>query len=299
MKVRAPGKVLLTGAYAVLEGAPALVMAVDRYATVDTAQTTTEPTAEVAVALGDSAPSYDLSGLQSEGKKLGLGGSAALLVASLAAKKAEAGADLDDPDVRSSIFARARDAHAQAQSGGSGVDVAASTYGGVLQYSLLSGMPCVLHARFPEELHFAVYFSGTSARTSELRAQVDALKARDKEGYAAAIGELGSAAEIAVQKFNSGTAREYVAAARVFGEALDMLGDRADSPIVPLEFKRLMVAASAERAAFFPSGAGGGDIGLFLGEAPPSEEFSRRATALGMSLLNLKIDHHGVRKEES
>ena len=32
MKARAPGKIVLTGAYAVLAGAPALVIAVDRHA---------------------------------------------------------------------------------------------------------------------------------------------------------------------------------------------------------------------------------------------------------------------------
>ena len=35
MRARAPGKLVLSGAYAVLEGAPALVAAVDRYAVAD------------------------------------------------------------------------------------------------------------------------------------------------------------------------------------------------------------------------------------------------------------------------
>ena len=36
MKARAPGKLVMSGAYAVLEGAPALATAVDRYAVADT-----------------------------------------------------------------------------------------------------------------------------------------------------------------------------------------------------------------------------------------------------------------------
>ena len=38
MRARAPGKLVLSGAYSVLEGAPALVAAVDRYALADDAR---------------------------------------------------------------------------------------------------------------------------------------------------------------------------------------------------------------------------------------------------------------------
>jgi phosphomevalonate kinase len=36
MKARAPGKIVISGAYAVLEGAPSVVTAADRYVTADT-----------------------------------------------------------------------------------------------------------------------------------------------------------------------------------------------------------------------------------------------------------------------
>jgi len=295
MKARAPGKVMLTGGYAVLEGAPALVMAVDRYAHADTARAAEAPTAEVAHALGDKAPYCDKSELFHEGTKVGLGSSAAVLVASLGATFAARGQDLDNPDVRTAIFSRARDAHLEVQGGGSGFDVAASTYGGVLRYSLISGVPCALQAELPEELHFAVYFSGSSARTSDLLAQVAAFKQRDPEAHQKCLIALGRASEIAVQQCQAGTAHEFIVAARRFGEALEELGEASDSPIVPLEFKRLTVAAAEERATFLPSGAGGGDIGVFLGEAPPSEQFANRALQLGMHSLSLAIDRFGVR----
>ena len=294
MKVRAPGKLLLTGAYAVLDGAPALVVAVDRYAIADPSLRAEAPTAEAFAALGDRAPAVDASALFAGDQKLGLGSSAAVVVASIAAREVERGVDLDAPGVRGAIFARARDAHASVQSGGSGVDVAASTYGGVLQYSLLSGTPCVLRASLPTGLHVAIYFSGASARTSTLRAQVDALSARDPEGHRSAFLALGGASERAVEMALGGTAGEFVAAARAFGEALEHLGERADTPIVPLAFTRLAVAAADEGATFLPSGAGGGDVGVFLGKAPPSEEFERRATLLGMTAVGARIDTQGV-----
>src|SRR5688572_33181913 len=93
MIARAPGKLVLSGAYSVLEGAPALVAAVDRYALADEAREAPLITAEVRAAIAAGylieAPWFDASALRADaaagGRKLGLGSSAAILVASLAA----------------------------------------------------------------------------------------------------------------------------------------------------------------------------------------------------------------------
>ncbi len=53
MKARAPGKIVLSGAYSVLEGAVALVAAVDRYAWADTERQPALVTAEVRQAMDD------------------------------------------------------------------------------------------------------------------------------------------------------------------------------------------------------------------------------------------------------
>jgi phosphomevalonate kinase len=299
MKVRAPGKVVLTGAYAVLEGSPALVVAVDRYARADSSRTAEEPSAEVREAFGDAgAPHVDTSELFREAdgarKKLGLGSSAAALVASLGAELAARGQRLDDPDVRARLFARARAAHQSAQGGGSGIDVAASTYGGVLRYSLVSNRPSVLTASLPDGLAMAVYFSGESARTSDLLARVAELRASEGDVYERAMAELAAASEHAAAQAEAGTARELVVAVRAFAAALDRLGDAADVPIVPLAFRRLDVAAADEGGVFLPSGAGGGDVGVFLGVEPPSANFERRASVLGMHPLAVGIDRVGV-----
>lgn len=300
MKVSAPGKLVLTGAYAVLEGAPAVVVAVDRRAVADSERASEAPAAEVAAAFVDEAaapPTCDVSSLSHEGQKLGLGSSAAAVVASVAAARAHTGADLADAGVRSDVFRRARAAHAAVQGGGSGVDVAASTYGGVLRYTLISGgTPSMLHLTWPERLVLRTYFSGASARTSDLRARVDAFRAASPSAYVTAMGELADAAESAAELFAGGSAGEIVAAVRAFGEALERLGDAADVPIVPVGFRRLATtAAESGRGWFLPSGAGGGDVGVYLGVEPPPEAFIQLADRLGMVHLPIGIDPDGVR----
>jgi len=297
VKAIAPGKLLLTGAYAVLEGAPAIVVAIDRHAVADASRTTASPSPEVLAAFGrEPAPQVDVTALHDgAGRKLGLGSSAAAVVASLGARALAAGEDPVDPLVRGRIFRAARAAHARAQAGGSGVDVAASVHGGALRYAVDGGDAGIRAIELPASLVVAAYWSGTSARTSDLRARVDALRARHPD--APVLADLRSLAGRAAEAFESAGARAFVEAARDYGRALDALGHAADAPIVPPAFRELSLAAEAEASAFLPSGAGGGDVAVWLGTAPPSAAFAALAETRSMRPLALAIDRGGVRPQ--
>ena len=278
MKVIAPGKLVLTGAYAVLEGAPAIVVAVDRYAVVDLA----------------APDDIDVRALHDQdGRKLGLGSSAASMVASQGARAVVRGEDLADPLVRAHLFRGVREAHAHEQRGGSGVDVAAAVHGGVLRY-VTDGNEATLRAvELPPGLVLRAFWSGASARTSELRARVDALCDRSPLALAR-LRLLATTAASAVDTRDTGA---FVRAARDYGHALDALGQAADAPIVPPAFAELATLAEPHDAAFLPSGAGGGDVAVWLALAPPSADFVERAGALGMRPLPLAVDRGGVRPE--
>jgi phosphomevalonate kinase len=95
----------------------------------------------------------------------------------------------------------------------------------------------------------------------------------------------------------STSARAFVAAARAFGDVLEALGQAADAPIVTPATRDLSRAAAAEGAAFLPSGAGGGDVSVWLGTAPPSDAFAQLARSRSMRVLPLQVDRGGVRPE--
>jgi phosphomevalonate kinase len=223
--------------------------------------------------------------------KLGLGSSAAALVAAVALRAAERGEDPTSHSVRRAIFEQAREVHARVQHGGSGVDVAASTFGGVLRYCR-DGL--AEPVELPPEISIVAFFSGKSARTSDLRARVEALRDRDPSLYAMRMAPL---AEIAREASRAAIGKDVAGLVAAIGQslvALAALGSAADAPIVLPAFAELAATAALEQAAFSPSGAGGGDIGVFVGTATPTSSFTQHAERVGMVRVPLGIDSRGV-----
>lgn len=292
MRAFAPGKLVLTGAYAVLEGAPAIVVATSRGAYAD-ASRIGHASIEVKAAIGDApAPLVDTSELYVEGRKLGLGASSAALVASLAARDLASGADVTGDAARRDLFTRARTAHAAAQGGGSGVDVAASVYGGALRY-VMGAVP--RRVDLPGGCQVAVFACQNSARTSELRGRVDALAKSAPSVHRAHLDALKTIARDAADAVDAGQREGFVDAVARAGDVLAALGRDAGAPIVPPEVAELATLARSEGAAFCVSGAGGGDVAVHVSVAPPSRSFVERAAALGLSLLDVAVDVKGVR----
>jgi phosphomevalonate kinase len=294
MRTFAPGKLVLTGAYAVLEGAPAIAVAVSRGAFADSSRPARLPTPEVLAALGENAaaPEVDASTMFAGDRKLGLGASAAILVASLAAREAEAGADLSSAIVRERIFAAARNAHAHAQSGGSGIDVAASVHGGAIQYVM--GQP-VKRVALPSGLRVRTFACRNSARTSELRAEIDRLARTEPAVHHGNMTELVAIAHDAARAVDGGDGPAFVSALRRTARGLARLGEAAGVGIVPSGFDALEGLADRDEAAFCVSGAGGGDVAVYVGRHEPSAAFLERAHALGLFALGVAIDDQGVR----
>lgn len=297
MIARAPGKLVISGAYSVLEGAPAIVAAVDRYAEADTARTAERETAEVRAAIDAGkmkrAPWFDASALRAtlpDGRdvKLGLGSSAAILVASMAAAWAQEDRTLDSRVMLWAAIA----AHREAQRGGSGIDVAASVFGGVIACRLapdrsLAVQPHVLPQGF--ELH--VFASPMPSSTQELVGKVHAFASRSRAEYARLIDR---AKDGAMRATAASSPSMFVEALRVQASALSSLGQASGAGIFTPDVITLGEVAEHEDAVFFPSGAGGGDVALFAGVRPPSERFHAAAKALGRTHIPMVIGAPGV-----
>ncbi|MSP24731.1 MAG: hypothetical protein EXR75_06110 [Myxococcales bacterium] len=304
---RAPGKLVLSGAYSVFEGAPALVVAVDRYAVADSAVAADCVTEEILAAvergLLPRPIGFDASALREElgaggSRKLGLGSSAAVLVSSMAAFALERG--IAESALAAHIFEGAVTSHRSAQRGGSGIDVAASCFGGVVACRLApiarAAEPAKLTAsphRLPEGLTLEAWLCPETSVTADMLARVRDFASRARASYCAAIERAVAAAEAA---HDAKSLEALLVGLTEQWRWLAELGQQAGSPIVTPAVAELASAAARAGAAFGPSGAGGGDVALFAGNAASSEEFRAHASRLRLRRLELAFGARGVHR---
>lgn len=293
MKARAPGKVVLSGAYAVLEGAPCLVASVDRYVTADSERSPEHIAEEVRAAMPPPYPHIDASELRSEGRKLGLGSSAAIVVASLATR---AEFPCAQPEELQRLFEQALAAHRRAQGGGSGVDVASATFGGVLEFHYdPAGPGSVRRVKLPT-VCLEVWSCAEAATTSGFLARVRAFATRAPDRYRAIIAELQDAAGRAVDACETSNADTWLKALRAQAFGLAELGAAAELPIFTRDVTEIAAVADAEAAVVLPAGAGGGDLALFCGHHPPTAELRAAAESRGLRRLDVRFGVRGVHR---
>jgi phosphomevalonate kinase len=279
----------------VLGGAPAIVASVDRYAIAHSEalpfHVAEDVRAAVDLGLVDRACGVDVSGLRAPAadggtRKLGLGSSAAIVVATLAAR---GGFDVATRAGRRALFDAALRSHKHVQLDGSGVDVAASVFGGVLACRVRSGVLSFDAVSLAAPI--AVFAARTPASTKEMVARVRAFAAADPAEHRRIIGAASEAAEHAIAASNE---PDLLAALRAQDLALRELAAKAEVPIFTPEFDALAEAAREDGAFFGPSGAGGGDIGIRVGSAPASPAFATVLGRVAVEPLDLTLGVPGV-----
>jgi phosphomevalonate kinase len=298
IEARAPGKLMLFGEYAVLARGVAIVAAVDRFvhAWIDDAapgykaiggpelsRDTALPCCVLA-ATGCSAAwlerlGCDVSALFEGGKKLGLGSSAASVVALVRAVRAARGL----PDDARATFDAAFVAHRALQRGrGSNADIAASAFGGLIRYQLdapqtpFEALGSARSAAGPlvERLPglpqgYAVHaiWLGEPASSTQLIGAIErALSGAQAGRVHKALEELDASARDADAAIMRGDGAALVAEALRSDEALEALGAASAAPIITPAHRalRLWAARAGRDAAVKPSGAGGGDFSLLF-----------------------------------
>jgi phosphomevalonate kinase len=300
----APGKALLCGEYAVLEGAPAIVGAVDRRVVVAWSEDEVSMSPEVALTLRlareecGPTPSFltlDASALQRDGVKLGLGSSAAAAAATAAAVFATHGHRLGDPQTLHRVFQCALAGHASVAPQGSGADVAASTFGGFLRYSRKAEEVEVRDLHRPEALTIRLVWTVRPARTSELVAKVRAFGRRDPNGYRRCMDRLAELATAFAAAFESGSAPDVIARGASYAKALAALGEAAGAPIVEGRLRRAADLAARFAGSAKPSGAGGGDLAVaFFPEESAARSFEAACMNEGLRPIEVSWEATGV-----
>ncbi len=300
MKARAPGKVVLSGAYSVLEGAAAIVSAVDCYVIADTSRTSDFVTEEVRAASLSRVPWFDASALRAQNRKLGLGSSAAILVASLAADQLDRTSNLDDETLADCVLPLALKAHARVQPLGSGIDVVVCCRGGTRIVQKAGDVITQTRIQLPPTLCIEIWTAPNSCSTHDMLRTLNEYRSGHSKQYSRRIAEQSLASQRAASAAEFGDAKSFVSALAAQRFALEALGRDARLNIVTGEVSALADMAAEESAAVLPAGAGGGDIAIFVGLRPPSVRLrtlmlSQNHIAIGVSLGARGV--HGVGPE--
>ncbi|MDA8345181.1 MAG: phosphomevalonate kinase [Thermaerobacter sp.] len=349
---RAPGKVVVAGEFAVLEaGHRAVVTAVRRHVTVllrPAAQRTIHLAGQVAVwrpqgagvriagegtalrliesalsaalgtalAEGQHPEAFALevrSGLFARGRrKLGLGSSAATIVAVVAALLH---AVRGTSPSHSEVFRIAAAAHHAVQGGGSGVDVAAATHGGWILYrgfgtawledQLARGRsPADVAAlAWPQHevtelsappMPLRVGWTGESASTQQRLAELRGYRTRNPGAYRIFLRESEIAVDALKCALQAGDAARFAAALRLGRAVLDRLSTRLGFPTETTSLRALADAAVLLGGAGKPCGAGGGDCGIAVVPAERWPALQDMWAAAGVEPLDLLANAGGV-----
>jgi phosphomevalonate kinase len=318
----APGKIVLCGEYAVLDGAPAICLAVDRYARAEVSPAdggslmvrtrghldgdwdirvkedgTIEWPGDVPDLLREVwntlqfETAFDISLDTSEffdpqsGSKLGLGSSAALTVALVLAL-------LSAKDDSRDAAMLAGDAHRRLQHDlGSGVDIAASLEGGVIEYRMrASGRSRA--TGWPAGLKYRVLWSGKPASTGDKLRKFEETR---RGGGSKSTERLCAMAERIAEVWHREGASAVLGAFRKYVDALAQFDVDHDLGIFDAGHREMAAAAHGPEIVYKPCGAGGGDAGIVLASDERAiDEFESRAAEQGFQVLDISLAEKGV-----
>ncbi len=328
----APGKLVISGEYAVLDGAPAIVMAVDRRALVTVEPATScrvqargpEISPAAFTLADDGTLGWQTEQADDDYRLLGAvmatlaqdgplptdrpfdlrldtsafyGGADKLGLGSSAALTVALTAALCRHFGRTFGEALAYEAHRRLQGGeGSGLDIAASIAGGLIRFivgDVVGNTPSVQRLRWPDGLEALLVWTGRSARTTPRVRRYREWR-RSAAAVAPARRLIRSAVE-AADAWQSGETQTVLAATAAYARMLTGLGEAAGLDISGGGHTDLARLADAAGVVYKPSGAGGGDLGLALaGDRRRLQSFRAAAERAGFRPLVLRADDVGL-----
>ncbi|MGH8182424.1 MAG: mevalonate kinase family protein [Rhodanobacteraceae bacterium] len=328
----APGKLVLLGEYAVLEGAPALVLAVNRRAHVTLADSQGSDWQIVSPTLGMEARLWLQNGAATwcDAVPADLAWITTLLhtmpwVKDLPPCRIELASDtfyLDHAGTPAklglgssaaltvtllgALHARANlpppsldvaiAAHRTIQHGrGSGIDVAASLAGGLSRFQLDGGATHVMPLALPAGLHWRCVYSGKPASTGAMLATVAAWRDREPDGFTHHMYELATISSRGIDAVAANDATAFLSCLHDYAHALARFGEAAGVDIASREHRALSALAAECGCVYKSCGAGGGDVGVtFAVEDTRLREFSAHATRAGFPVIGLEADPRGL-----
>lgn len=342
---KAPGKLVLIGEYAVLEGAPALVTSVNRYACITIRRLVKTPNIlhsptlnmlHIPFQINDNGkidfpqsltpdmskkikffinimefllkgsiafknlPAVEISintddfYLKDTGEKLGIGSSAALTVALVYGFIHEFSSM---PSIKTELlYEISSNLHYKIQrSMGSGIDIAASSFGGILEFRRIDEYQAEVQKRKkPKNFFIIPIWSGYSTSTTSMINKVRMFKKAQPILYSDIMQKLYHISQKACIVFKKEKISEFLELSDDYFSHLKILGDESRADIISDTHMKIAGFVKSAGATYKISGAGGGDIGIALTDsAEISDKVIKAVLNEGFHVLNFNFDQSG------
>jgi len=352
VQVKVPGKMILLGEYAVLEGSRALVMAVDRYVNVSIRERPETSDFQINTSLNHTSFHFmiDKSGkvhphpsvtdrevknmnfacLAIEAicrqlvglgviispfsieidtaqfylenyQKLGLGSSAAVIVAIIVALTQYFQVEKNIFASYENLFELCFNTHVQAQGNrGSGIDVAASVLGGIVDYTMPQPQNDVaakfnLYKSLPAGLYLVPVWTGISSSTRTLLAKVDDFRAENPNEFELIIDKMTNLSKNGCQAFKNAEIPSFLDIIHDYYQVLLKFTQRSGVQVISEIHKNIAGIVNDSGGIYKPSGAGEGDLGIaFCDSLDKFEDIKDRLKQNQFETLNLSISKSNI-----
>jgi len=234
---------------------------------------------------------------QKQSAKLGLGSSAALTVALIASLYEHV---TGRPQDANKLFREALEAHRLAQGNiGSGIDVAASVYGGILCYKIEDSWPNFSakteRLKMPSGLHYLPIWVGKSSSTIDFVKQFYKFKQLNRKHYQTLLEEMQFWSSEGCRAFKQENVPEFLESVRAYHQIMEKLGEKIGAPVISKEHQRLADISANVGAVYKPSGAGGGDLGIAFSDSENTIKRLREQIArAGFEIMDLDFGTTGI-----
>jgi len=248
------------------------------------------------------------------GKKYGLGSSAAVVTSAVAAIL---NYFLPIKPADMLIFKLAAISHVKTQGNGSGADIAAATYGGVLEYSsfqadwLLEEIQCtesltvlvekkwtyltVKSITIPERLEICIGWTGNPASTSDLVNHILLLKRNEPSKFDTFIHNSDQAVRDFLKGMKTSDIPLLFEGIKRNRHALAKVGQEAHVQLETPLLQTLSDQAEENGGVGKQSGAGGGDCGIaFMPSKEKVEQLKQAWSKENIKALDLTVYPHGA-----
>lgn len=250
------------------------------------------------------------------GVKYGLGSSAAVVTAVVTAILTK---HLPENPPKELIFKLAAIAHVKTQGNGSGADIAASTYGGLLEYASFQAdwltkqyskkirltelvemkwkYLSIKRLSLPEQVNIYVGWTGKPASTASLVSQLLKLRETNLKQFEQFLQRSREAVNDILQGIEESNIPQLFSGIEKNRQALATVGKQANVEIETNLLYQLSQVAKKYNGAGKLSGAGGGDCGIaFVLNEQSKNELYTAWEAEGIKPLNIQLYPNGAER---